>query len=367
MSTDESLDVLSEVLLEDERIVSADTREFLTDLLRRSESYPDESQPELTRAIARIAGEIAVRRAGSLVGDSFLRKLVKQNLLSGDPRGEGSSSQRRIQQPASSLPPKPPAPAPPAPGPKAYDSNHSDFVGTANGLPPHPPTPAPPGPGRAPGTAGPKGILNPAEYAELLPPRCIVLDEFLAPAEMNELMAYTIAHENDFIVSEVIFPGATARSAVDFEYRRSHVLMDTGPHHQNIVNRMRLTLPRVLPRLGMDSFPISRVETQITASGNGDFFRWHSDNAQHEVAVRQLTFVYFFHHEPKAFEGGELHIQSSSSNDPANGSENYYTIVPGQNQVVLFDSSLTHEIAPVRCLSGKFADSRFTLNGWFCR
>jgi Rps23 Pro-64 3,4-dihydroxylase Tpa1-like proline 4-hydroxylase len=34
---------------------------------------------------------------------------------------------------------------------------------------------------------------------------------------------------------------------------------------------------------------------------------------------------------------------------------------------VLFPSSLVHEILPVQCSSRKFADSRFTLNGWFRR
>jgi len=95
------------------------------------------------------------------------------------------------------------------------------------------------------------------------------------------------------------------------------------------------------------------METQITSSKEGDFFRWHSDNGQDEVAARQVTFVYFFHREPKMFEGGELRIRSSFSNSNA---EDYYTIVPRQNQVVLFDSSLTHEIAPVKCPSGKFAE-----------
>jgi Rps23 Pro-64 3,4-dihydroxylase Tpa1-like proline 4-hydroxylase len=218
-------------------------------------------------------------------------------------------------------------------------------------------------------TLGPKGILNSdaAECNELLPPRCVVLEEFLAPAELSELLSYTLAHQEHFVVSEVISPGVNSGSTADFEYRRSHVLMDLGPHHEIVMDRLRLALPRVLPKLGIEQFPISRMEAQITASKDGDFFRWHRDNAQDEVAARQLTFVYFFHREPKVFEGGELRIQDSSWQDNANQSGNYYTIIPRQNQLVLFDSSLTHEIALVKCPSAKFADSRFTVNGWFSR
>jgi SM-20-related protein len=216
---------------------------------------------------------------------------------------------------------------------------------------------------------GPKGILHqdlPAE-GEFTLPKCVVLEEFLAPAEINDLLAYTLAHQERFVVSEVISPGVTNNSAADFDYRRSHVLMDLGPHQERLMNRLHSTLPRILPRLGMEPFPISGMEAQITSSKDGDFFRWHSDNGQDEVAARQVTFVYFFHREPKAFEGGELRIQDSSRNGNADAPGNYYTIVPRQNQLVLFASSLTHEITPVKCPSGKFADSRFTVNGWISR
>ncbi len=236
---------------------------------------------------------------------------------------------------------------------------------------PRPPIPTPPSPGPGPGmyyAPCPKGVLNPDMVGnELSPPKCVVLEEFLSPAELNDLLSYTLAHQEHFVVSEVISPGVNRGSAADFEYRRSHVLMDLGVHQERLMNRIHSTLPWVLPRLDIEPFPVSRIDAQITSSQDGDFFRWHSDNGQDEVAARQVTFVYFFHREPKAFEGGELHIQGSSCNSATHQPTNYHTIVPEQNQLVLFDSSLTHEIAPVKCLSGKFADSRFTVNGWLSR
>ena len=73
---------------------------------------------------------------------------------------------------------------------------------------------------------------------------------------------------------------------------------------------LQSTLPRLLPKLGIEPFPVVGVEAQITASKDGDFFRWHNDNGQDEVSGRKITFVYFFHREPKLFGGGELRIQS---------------------------------------------------------
>ena len=118
----------------------------------------------------------------------------------------------------------------------------------------------------------------------------------------------------------------------------------------------------------MEEFSIADSEMQVTASNDGDFFRFHSDNGDDRVASRRLTFVYFFHREPRQFEGGELRIHDARLKEGAYASEgSYQTIVPRQNQIVFFPCELLHEITPVNCRSGQFADSRFTLNGWLRR
>ena len=101
-------------------------------------------------------------------------------------------------------------------------------------------------------------------------------------------------------------PGVT-----DYSHRRSRVLMELGPHEQVILNRIRGVLPKVLEQLGMEEFPITRTEVQITASNDGDFFHAHCDDAQEVIASRRMTFVYFFHREPNQFEGGELRLHDS--------------------------------------------------------
>ena len=147
--------------------------------------------------------------------------------------------------------------------------------------------------------------------------------------------------------------------------RRSRVLIGLGGHEQMITDRVLTCLPRVLQKWERDPFPISRIETQATASNHGDFFHCHSDNGAEAVAAREVTFVYFFHREPKQFSGGELRIYDSRrENNYYVPTANYRTIIPEQNQLVLFASGLSHEITPVDCPSGQFADSRFTVNGW---
>jgi Rps23 Pro-64 3,4-dihydroxylase Tpa1-like proline 4-hydroxylase len=78
-----------------------------------------------------------------------------------------------------------------------------------------------------------------------------------------------------------------------------------------------------------------------------------------------MTFVYFFHREPRQFEGGELRLHDSRGGSELHTSAGtYQSIVPQQNQLVFFPCSVLHEITPVECSSRAFADSRFTLNGW---
>ncbi len=194
--------------------------------------------------------------------------------------------------------------------------------------------------------------------------QCVVLDEFLAPQELDELVRYALQHEAEFQSSEVISPSGEP-GVIDYSHRRSRVLMDLGKHQEIILKRIRGVLPLVLDKLEIEEFPVTHVEAQITASSDGDFFGAHSDDSQETIASRRVTFVYFFHREPRQFEGGELRLHDSrSSAEPLISAGTYQTIVPQQNQIVFFPCSVLHEITPVECPSRAFADSRFTLNGW---
>jgi Rps23 Pro-64 3,4-dihydroxylase Tpa1-like proline 4-hydroxylase len=202
------------------------------------------------------------------------------------------------------------------------------------------------------------------ETSEVAQARCVVLDEFLAPQELEELIDFTLQHETDFQNSEVISPSGEP-GVVDYSHRRSRVLMDLGKRQELILDRIRGVLPRVLDQLGVEEFPVTDVEAQITASNDGDFFGVHSDDAQEMIASRRVTFVYFFHREPRAFDGGELRLHDSRSNGEQQiKTGSYQSIEPRQNQIVFFPCSVLHEITSVECPTGAFADSRFTLNGW---
>ena len=384
------IQTLSEALLRDEEILSSSERILLTNVLRRARENGG-SLPQLDDVVAErivtAVGETLAERISRLVGSSLAQRMLDQKLVSGAAPGDevtplraGGPQPHGGQSGGSQMGgPQPGGPQPGGPQPGGPQPGGPQPGGPQPGGPqpggPQPGGPQPGGPqpgGPQPGGPQPRGPQPRAsDVADLrreqLKAQYVVLDEFLAPEELDELIQYTLASEGEFKISEVIAPGVTA-SMVDFDHRRSQVLFNLGRHHSLIVERIQSYLPRILEQLGHAAFPISQVEAQITAGNDGDFFRLHNDNAQDPLRMREITFVYFFHREPKAFRGGELRIYDSEShNGGYAAADSHKTIVPEQNQIVFFPSFQMHEVRPIDCPSRAFAESRFTLNGWLHR
>ena|SRR2546426_615637 len=389
MTAREILDGLSETLMCDERILSVPERELLTNLLQRTQTNGSTRDNAVAETIARAVGETIAQRAYGILGNSITQRLIEQAsaAFAVDSGTSASVAHARAPQPPGIAPQPPTAPQPPGTAPQPPKAPQPPGIAPqppkalqAPGAAPQPPkAPQPPGtapqPPKAPqpprstasGTQAEGSSVAVMERPEFLSAQCVVLEEFLAPDEVKQLMQYTLDHETDFQISEVVSPGVSG-GMIDYDHRRSRILMNLDRHHEVIVNRIQACLPRVLAKLGRDVFRPSQVEAQITASNHGDFFRNHSDNLQEDTVSRELTFVYFFHREPKAFRGGDLRIYDSHwQNEQYVSAGQHETLVPEQNQIVFFPSSLVHEITPVDCPSQAFADSRFTVNGWFHR
>jgi SM-20-related protein len=373
MTAREIIDNLSGTLLCDERILSVPEKELLANLLQRTRNHGSAPETGVADAITRTVGEILAERALGLLGDSITKQLLQQQLRSSSRFPHRNVPVVRAGSPPISQPPSPaplPPPRPPGTSPPSISAGSPPTTppspGPAPGIAPRPPGTSPPPISFATTTTvQPKtGGIAVLEADDYMPAQCVILDEFFTSAELNTLTQYVLEHEMQFMISEVVAPGVTG-GAVDYDHRRSRVLMDMGGHEKMITDRVLICLPRILKKWDREPFPISRFETQTTASNHGDFFHCHVDNGAEAVAAREITFVYFFHREPKQFSGGELRIYDSRrENDNYVPTANYRTIVPEQNQLVLFASGLSHEITPVDCPSGQFADSRFTVNGW---
>jgi Rps23 Pro-64 3,4-dihydroxylase Tpa1-like proline 4-hydroxylase len=202
------------------------------------------------------------------------------------------------------------------------------------------------------------------------PNNVFVKHGFLPKRDLNALTRYVLEHEGDFTPSTVISHEGPDSSS-DPSYRKSMVLYNLGEYTSMIQDRLLNLLPRVLTTFERESFPISHFDIQLTASNDGDFFKVHQDNSSEDpvdIHRREVSFVYYFHTEPKAFTGGQLKLYNSQDGEVQQSKKKTaQTITPQQNTLVLFPSSYDHEVLPVRCPSRKFVSSRFTVNGWIIR
>jgi Rps23 Pro-64 3,4-dihydroxylase Tpa1-like proline 4-hydroxylase len=203
----------------------------------------------------------------------------------------------------------------------------------------------------------PQTAVEPDHSVPPMPVCHAVWEEFLVWPELAALRTYVSARVHDFAASRVVGDA----DPIYRDYRRSRILLDLDRFETIIAERLERYLDHALSEIEHKPFPIARVEAQITASNQGDYFRRHSDNTDGCPSSREITFVYFFHREPARFTGGELLLHRPYGCGVAT------SITPRANAVVLFASSTIHEVLPVRCPSGQFSDSRLTVNGWIHR
>jgi Rps23 Pro-64 3,4-dihydroxylase Tpa1-like proline 4-hydroxylase len=355
MTPKQILDSFSEILMQDERILSAQERALLKNLIQhaRSASLEADTHAAVNATIASAVGETVAQRAFSVLGASIVERIVgsSSTTLSHEVSGATVYAGGIPPVPAPPEPPQPLQPGPPVPHPNEQPGPPLPGVlgTTAQGI----------------ATAKERARSNNAGKTAVLAAiktdtaQCLVLDEFLAPQELQELTRFTLEHEADFSAAGVVARNSN-EGLINETHRRSRVLMDLDKYRELMLGRIQAAVPQILSRLDMEEFSVTHVEAQITASNDGDFFHGHNDNGDPKVASRALTFVYFFHREPRQFRGGELRLYDL----PALGCSSYQAIVPQQNQIVFFPCSVQHEITPVECSTRLFADSRFTLNGW---
>ncbi len=189
----------------------------------------------------------------------------------------------------------------------------------------------------------------------------VTIEDFLTPGENQQLLSYALENETSFETSSVI-------GAVE-DHRKSKVLhaIKFSKWKDIFLSRLKLHLPYVLLALNAKQFRLGNLEMQLTGSNDGDFFKPHADSSPEstDLASRQITYVYYLHREPRPFAGGGLLLYGGRPEPFAYpNARSVTTIEPRNNCLTLFASHRWHELEVVRCPSGAFADSRFTVNGW---
>jgi Rps23 Pro-64 3,4-dihydroxylase Tpa1-like proline 4-hydroxylase len=192
---------------------------------------------------------------------------------------------------------------------------------------------------------------------DIIPSPYALIDDFLSPNQLNDLLRYSISKQPEFV--------PTTNSAGDPNYRRSFYLMNFPEFSELMIKLVRKITPQIISHLDINNFAIGQIESQMTAHNHGNYYKIHNDNGSPDSATRVLTYVYYYYREPKSFTGGELVIYDSKiENGYFVAADSRKVIQPKNNTIIFFPSNCMHEVLPVSCPSEYFADSRFTINGW---
>lgn len=188
-----------------------------------------------------------------------------------------------------------------------------------------------------------------------------VLQDFL-PAEMHrELLDWTLANEMRFR------PAPLAGGRIDPQIRSAKVTRNLGPVEAPLRAMIADRVPGWVADLRVTPFEITEIELELAAHNDGAHFMLHTDTYRTGLQARgdrMLSAVYYFHAEPKAYDGGMLRLHRIGAKP---GDEDGVDIPPAQNSLAVFPSWGPHEVLRVSCPSGAFADSRFAVNCWVYR
>jgi Rps23 Pro-64 3,4-dihydroxylase Tpa1-like proline 4-hydroxylase len=194
--------------------------------------------------------------------------------------------------------------------------------------------------------------------------RYLVIDDFLGAAAAYRLLAQILASAERFTPSNVRQQGsATVNSAHRSSLRLpGRVGVELDPFKAAVHARFA----ELCAATGTAPFAVYHTECSVVAHGDGDFYKPHIDTRTGDPAtqgkhVRLLSCVYYLNREPPAFSGGELVLHKLGSSDPA------ATIAPRHDRLAVFPAFIPHEVLPIACPSGAFADSRFSINCWLHR
>ncbi len=208
-----------------------------------------------------------------------------------------------------------------------------------------------------PAVEAPVGVLVPGEPDGITLVTCAQVPDVFSPDDHAKLLAFVRRSETSFV-------GTTTSTKRD-NYRASSVLYNFAPFDEMMRSKIRQLLPAVCQALKINDIPKGSIEAQLTAHNDDNFYKVHNDNGSADTAHRVLTFVYYFHDQPKNFTGGELLVYDHKVKGGYHyAAETYRTIQPMDNSIVFFASQEMHEVTRVSCPSLKFMDSRFTINGW---
>lgn len=193
-------------------------------------------------------------------------------------------------------------------------------------------------------------------------PGCAIIDGFLGSDAAARLLGQIVAAGDGFTASKVRGSDQKIRSSMRLPGR-------TGVDLEGFTSAITDRFTELATAIGMQTFEIYHAERSIVAHRDGDHYGTHIDTRTQAAdsapqSVRVISCVYYLHHTPRKFSGGELRVHRLGAS-PESASNNI--IEPLHDRLAVFPSFVPHEVLPVTLPSDRFEDSRLSINCWLHR
>lgn len=194
---------------------------------------------------------------------------------------------------------------------------------------------------------------------ELISAPFVLVDNLLPDEVLIDLWDFIVRNNEKFVTSLI-------GNDVDPHVRNSKVLYeeDLEPFKNAVLSRVRQILADSWGRLGMKGSDADEPEIQLTLHNDGGFYKAHRDNDLGPGGrSRSITYVIYLFRTPRRFSGGDLILYDWNLANEGYVSK-FTRIIPRNNSLILFPSSVWHQVTPVKCYNSEFESGRFTINGW---
>ena len=179
-----------------------------------------------------------------------------------------------------------------------------------------------------------------------------VVDDFLEQPLLDELIEYT----ND------------NRSRFKHDRRNRLYCDDLGKFVYHFTDYFSKHFFSICDHLEVKEFPIKNFEIKLTNYLDGVFFKRHNDsNPRHEAGrgTRQISWLFYFHHEPKQFERGDLYIFDTNTDNKTCKVFDFTKVGTQNNRLVAFPSCYFHAVEPILLAANDFKNGRMAAGGHF--
>ena len=178
------------------------------------------------------------------------------------------------------------------------------------------------------------------------------MTDFLPPASRDRLLRDVLAARERFAPGRIRESTKTknvVRATLNREVRDAFVLR--APTVRDVrswfLPKLRAVLPEVLRRLRMEDLDMGRIDVEVTVHLHGGFYTAHLDKGIGSTRHRVVSYVCYFHREPRPFAGGDLllHDAGRAGGEPAGA---FSRVEPLCGSIVFFPGDCLHEVTPWR-------------------